>query len=269
MQAAAGLPRTPRPLDKTRTGRIDIAANQGRPMSPRDLTIPGERHPEKAHRPDNAQPKKPDWIRVKAPTSRGLQGDARHHARAEARHRLRRGGLPQRRRMLVAGPRHHDDHGRDLHARLHLLQRRHRQAPRRSTPSSRAASPMRWPKLGLKHVVITSVDRDDLDDGGAEHFAQTIRAIRHRAPDTTIEILTPDFLKCAPRRAGNGRRGAPRRLQPQPRNRAGPLPRGAPRRALLPLAAPAAAGEGARPGDVHQVRASWWAWARTASRCCR
>ncbi|MBN2761310.1 MAG: lipoyl synthase, partial [Rhodobacteraceae bacterium] len=53
-------------------------------------------------------------------------------------------------------------------------------------------------KLGLKHVVITSVDRDDLDDGGAEHFAQTIRAVRHRSPDTTIEILTPDFLKCAP-----------------------------------------------------------------------
>jgi lipoic acid synthetase len=53
-------------------------------------------------------------------------------------------------------------------------------------------------KLGLNHVVITSVDRDDLDDGGAEHFAQTIRAIRHRAPNTTIEILTPDFLKCAP-----------------------------------------------------------------------
>jgi lipoyl synthase len=53
-------------------------------------------------------------------------------------------------------------------------------------------------ELGLKHVVITSVDRDDLEDGGAEHFAQTIRAIRHRAPDTTIEILTPDFLKCPP-----------------------------------------------------------------------
>jgi lipoic acid synthetase len=51
-------------------------------------------------------------------------------------------------------------------------------------------------KLGLNHVVITSVDRDDLDDGGAAHFAQTIRAIRHRAPGTTIEILTPDFLKC-------------------------------------------------------------------------
>jgi lipoic acid synthetase len=53
-------------------------------------------------------------------------------------------------------------------------------------------------KLGLNHVVITSVDRDDLADGGAAHFAQTIRAIRHRAPGTTIEVLTPDFLRCAP-----------------------------------------------------------------------
>jgi lipoic acid synthetase len=52
--------------------------------------------------------------------------------------------------------------------------------------------------LGLSHVVVTSVDRDDLTDGGAEHFAQTIRAIRHRAPATTIEVLVPDFLKCGP-----------------------------------------------------------------------
>ena len=50
-------------------------------------------------------------------------------------------------------------------------------------------------KLGLRHVVITSVDRDDLEDGGAEHFAQTIRAIRQVAPDTSIEVLTPDFLR--------------------------------------------------------------------------
>lgn len=49
-------------------------------------------------------------------------------------------------------------------------------------------------KLGLRHVVITSVDRDDLDDGGAAHFAQTIRAVRHQTPDTTIEVLVPDFL---------------------------------------------------------------------------
>jgi lipoic acid synthetase len=50
-------------------------------------------------------------------------------------------------------------------------------------------------KLGLAHIVVTSVDRDDLADGGAEHFAQTIRAIRARCPTTTIEILTPDFLR--------------------------------------------------------------------------
>jgi len=51
-------------------------------------------------------------------------------------------------------------------------------------------------KLGLNHVVVTSVDRDDVADGGAAHFAQTIRAIRRKAPDTTIEILTPDFIRC-------------------------------------------------------------------------
>ncbi len=50
-------------------------------------------------------------------------------------------------------------------------------------------------KLGLRHVVITSVDRDDLDDGGAQHFADTIHAIRKTSPETSIEILTPDFLR--------------------------------------------------------------------------
>ena len=51
-------------------------------------------------------------------------------------------------------------------------------------------------KLGLKHVVVTSVDRDDLQDGGAGQFVRTIRAIRRKAQNTTIEILTPDFLRC-------------------------------------------------------------------------
>jgi lipoic acid synthetase len=50
-------------------------------------------------------------------------------------------------------------------------------------------------KLKLAHVVVTSVDRDDLADGGAGHFAATIRAIRSRSPQTTVEILTPDFLR--------------------------------------------------------------------------
>ena len=53
-------------------------------------------------------------------------------------------------------------------------------------------------KLGLNHVVITSVDRDDLEDGGAEHIAQTIRAVRRKNPETTIEVLVPDFLRCPP-----------------------------------------------------------------------
>ncbi len=50
-------------------------------------------------------------------------------------------------------------------------------------------------KLGLKHVVVTSVDRDDLPDGGAEHFARTIGAIHAASPGTTVEVLTPDFLR--------------------------------------------------------------------------
>ncbi|MDK3155671.1 lipoyl synthase [Kamptonema cortianum] len=50
-------------------------------------------------------------------------------------------------------------------------------------------------EMGLHHVVITSVDRDDLEDGGGQHFAQTITAIRKAAPQTTIEVLTPDFLR--------------------------------------------------------------------------
>ncbi len=50
-------------------------------------------------------------------------------------------------------------------------------------------------ELGLKHVVVTSVDRDDLPDGGARHFAKTITAIRSASPETTIEVLTPDFLR--------------------------------------------------------------------------
>jgi lipoic acid synthetase len=52
-------------------------------------------------------------------------------------------------------------------------------------------------RMGLGHVVVTSVDRDDLADGGAQHWAQTIRALRRRCPSTTVEVLVPDFLGCA------------------------------------------------------------------------
>ncbi len=96
--------------------------------------------------------------------------------------------------MLEQEARHLHDHGRHLHPRLRLLQRQDRHARRARCCRAAHVAEATF-KLGLKHVVITSVDRDDLADGGAEHFAQTIRAIRARCPDTTIEILTPDFLR--------------------------------------------------------------------------
>ena len=99
-------------------------------------------------------------------------------------------------------------------------------------------------KLGLAHIVVTSVDRDDLADGGAQHFAATIRAIRRACPRTTIEVLTPDFL----RKDGALEKvveAQARRVQPQSGNRALALSHRSAGRALFPFAAPAAAGEGA------------------------
>jgi lipoic acid synthetase len=162
----------------------------------RDLKLPGGRHPEKAHRPDNAQPKKPDWIRVKAPTSKGYF-ETRQIMRE---HKLvtvcEEAGCPNAGECWGQG-----------HATMMIMGEictrgctfcnvaTGKPQTLDAFEPGRVADAVQ--KLGLKHVVVTSVDRDDLEDGGAEHFAQTIRAIRHRAPGTTIEILTPDFLHCA------------------------------------------------------------------------
>jgi lipoic acid synthetase len=163
----------------------------------RDLTIPDQRHPEKAHRPDQAQPKKPDWIRVKAPVSQGYRDT--HKIMRE--HKLvtvcEEAGCPNVGECWSQG-----------HATMMIMGEictrgctfcnvatGKPQALDAFEPG-RVADAVK--KLGLKHVVITSVDRDDVEDGGAEHFAMTIRAVRRQSPDTTIEILTPDFLKCAP-----------------------------------------------------------------------
>ena len=114
--------------------------------------------------------------------------------RGRARHDLRGGALPEHRRVL--GPRDGDvpDPGRDLHARLPLLLRAVGQAGR----SARPAEPLRLAQtaaqMGLSHVVVTSVDRDDIPDRGAGHYAATIRAIRRKLPAADVEILTPDFL---------------------------------------------------------------------------
>ncbi len=161
----------------------------------RDLKIPDQRHPEKAHRPDNAQPKKPSWIRVKAPTSDGYKKThqiMREHKLATV---CEEAGCPNAGECWSQG-----------HATMMIMGEictrgctfcnvaTGRPDDLDQFEPGRVADAVK--KLGLKHVVITSVDRDDLKDGGAEHFAQTIRAVRHRSPETTIEVLTPDFLKC-------------------------------------------------------------------------
>ncbi len=163
---------------------------------PRDIAIPAERHPEKQRRPDAPQPKKPDWIRVKAPTSQGYR-DTRDVIRE---HRLttvcEEAGCPNVGECWSQG-----------HATMMIMGEVCTRActfcniaTGRPPEALDAFEPGRVAdavaKLGLAHVVITSVDRDDVSDGGAAHFAQTIRAIRKRAPATTIEILTPDFIRC-------------------------------------------------------------------------
>jgi len=163
----------------------------------RDLKIPGERHPEKAHRPNQEQPKKPAWIRVKAPTSAGYKQTRDILKTNKLVTVCEEAGCPNVGECWSQG-----------HATMMIMGEictrgctfcnvaTGRPDALDAFEPGRVAHAVAT--LGLNHVVITSVDRDDLEDGGAEHFAQTIRAVRHRAPETTIEILTPDFLKCGP-----------------------------------------------------------------------
>ena len=163
----------------------------------RDLKIPDQRHPEKAHRPTNAQPKKPSWIRVKAPVGKGYQETHRIMREHKLVTVCEEAGCPNAGECWSQG-----------HATMMIMGEictrgctfcnvaTGRPQELDLFEPGRVADAVQ--KLGLNHVVITSVDRDDLEDGGAEHFAMTIRAIRKRSPGTTIEILTPDFLKCAP-----------------------------------------------------------------------
>jgi len=165
--------------------------------TPRDLTDRAQRHPEKAHRADNASPRKPDWIRVRAP---GSDGYARTRAIVQE-HRLstvcEEAGCPNvgecwsqgHATMMIMG---------DICTRGCSFCNVATGRPRALDAFEPARVADAVGKLGLSHVVITSVDRDDLEDGGAEHFAMTIRAIRRKAPAATVEVLTPDFLKCAP-----------------------------------------------------------------------
>jgi lipoic acid synthetase len=158
---------------------------------------PGEarpRHPEKERRPDNASPRKPDWIRVRAPTSIGyhetkeLVRDLKLHTVCEEAGCPNIGECWSQKHatfMILGG----------ICTRACSFCNVSTGKPLALDEAEPENVAFATAQMGLKHVVVTSVDRDDLDDGGADHFVRTIKAIRTSAPETTIEILTPDFLR--------------------------------------------------------------------------
>ncbi|AMM84647.1 lipoyl synthase [Martelella lutilitoris] len=152
------------------------------------------RHPEKAHRPDTEVMRKPDWIRVKAPTSKGYQET--------------RGIVKENKLVTVceeAGCPNVGECWDKKHASFMIMGEICTRAcafcnvstgrPGALDPDEPENIGKAVSQMGLSHVVITSVDRDDLADGGAEHFEKVILAIRAASPSTTIEVLTPDFLR--------------------------------------------------------------------------
>jgi lipoic acid synthetase len=153
------------------------------------------RHPEKAGKPDTPVLRKPDWIRVRVPAASREFGETRRTLRehglvtvCEEAACPNIGECWQQRHatMMIMG---------DTCTRACAFCNVATGLPKPLDPTEPENVAAAIAKLGLAHVVITSVDRDDLADGGAEHFAQTIRAIRARTPATTIEVLTPDFLR--------------------------------------------------------------------------
>ena len=152
------------------------------------------RHPEKVHRPDNPIQRKPAWIRVKAPThpvyheTRALMRENRLHTVCEEAACPNIGECWSQRHatIMIMG---------DTCARACSFCNVRTGQPAALDPEEPSRVADAVAKLGLRHVVITSVDRDDLPDGGAGHFSAVIRAIRAAAPHTTIEVLTPDFLR--------------------------------------------------------------------------
>jgi lipoic acid synthetase len=155
---------------------------------------PRPRHPEKAHKPDSAVLPKPGWIRVKAPASPGyfatqkIMRDNGLHTVCEEAGCPNIGECWEKRHatFMIMG---------DTCTRACAFCNVKTGLPVALDPGEPARVADATAKLGLAHIVVTSVDRDDLADGGAQHFAETVRAIRVRCPQTTIEVLTPDFLR--------------------------------------------------------------------------
>ena len=153
-----------------------------------------ERHPEKAHRPDNPIRRKPEWIRVRAPNSPEY---------AETRRLIRQYGLATV--CEEAACPNIGECWKQRHATFMIMGDVCTRAcafcnvatgkPGALNPHEPGNVAEAVGKLGLSHVVVTSVDRDDLPDGGAAHFAAVIDALHKAAPGTTVEVLTPDFLR--------------------------------------------------------------------------
>jgi lipoic acid synthetase len=152
------------------------------------------RHPEKAHRPDVPILPKPDWIRVRAPVSKGYSETHRIIRDNKLVTVCEEAGCPnigecwykKHATFMIMG---------DTCTRACAFCNVKTGLPGALDLEEPVHVAEATAKLNLHHVVVTSVDRDDLADGGAAHFAQTIGAIRARCPQTTIEVLTPDFLR--------------------------------------------------------------------------
>ncbi len=166
--------------------------NRPAPVQSADDAKP--RHPEKAHRPDNPVARKPAWIRVKAPTSpvyRETHQVVRENKLVTV---CEEAGCPnigecwskKHASFMILG---------DTCTRACAFCNVRTGMPGAVDKNEPEGIATAVATMGLEHVVITSVDRDDLDDGGANHFADVIAAIRAKAPKTTIEVLTPDFLR--------------------------------------------------------------------------
>jgi lipoic acid synthetase len=152
------------------------------------------RHPEKQANPDRPAPRKPDWLRVKAPTS------PEYHETRKLMRELKLNTVCEEAACPNIG-----ECWKQKHATVMILGSVCTRAcafcniatgqPDKLDPHEPDHVGQAIAGLGLEHVVVTSVDRDDLEDGGAAHFVRTIQAIRASAPGTTIEVLTPDFLR--------------------------------------------------------------------------
>ena len=155
-------------------------------------TDPALRHPEKRNRPDNPIQRKPDWIRVKAPTSKAYHETRKMMRELNLATVCEEAACPnigecwakKHATIMIMG---------DTCTRACAFCNVATGVPKPLDPNEPANVAVAVGGMALEHVVLTSVDRDDLPDGGADHFSQVVRALRTSAPDTTIEILTPDF----------------------------------------------------------------------------